>query len=75
MRAFVFEDRFSRDALTLVERPQPKPGPGQALVRVRATFLPRPERVAFYRRLFDLFREAEAAVAPLSRQLAAIGTE
>jgi xylulokinase len=47
---------------------------GQALVRVREKFLPRPERVAFYRRLFDLFREAEAAVAPVSRQLAAIGT-
>jgi xylulokinase len=47
---------------------------GQALVRVREKFLPRPERVPFYRRLFDLFREAEAAVAPVSRQLAAIGT-
>jgi xylulokinase len=47
---------------------------GQGLVRVRETFLPRPERVAFYRRLFDLFRKAEAAVAPVSRQLAAIGT-
>jgi xylulokinase len=49
-------------------------GAGQALVRVREKFLPRPERVAFYRRLFDLFREAEAAVAPVSRRLAAIGT-
>jgi xylulokinase len=47
---------------------------GQALVRVREKFLPRPERAAFYRRLFHLFREAEAAVAPVSRQLAAIGT-
>jgi xylulokinase len=47
---------------------------GQTLVRVREKFLPRPERVPFYSRLFDLFREAEAAVAPVSRQLAAIET-
>ncbi len=47
---------------------------GQALVRVRETFRPRPERAPYYRRLFRLFREAEAAVAPLSHQLAAIGT-
>lgn len=46
---------------------------GQALVRVRETFRPRPELAPFYRRLFQLFRAAEAAVAPVSRQLAAIG--
>ncbi len=47
---------------------------GQAVVRVRQTFHPRPELTPGYRRLFQLFRAAEAAVAPVSRQLAAIGT-
>jgi xylulokinase len=47
---------------------------GQTLVRVRERFHPRPELAPGYRRLFQLFREAEAAVAPVSRQLAAIGT-
>ena len=39
MRAFVFAERFSMDALRLVERPQPKPGPRQVLVHVRANSL------------------------------------
>jgi xylulokinase len=47
---------------------------GQTLVRVRERFHPRPELAPGYRRLYQLFREAEAAVAPVSRQLAAIGT-
>jgi xylulokinase len=47
---------------------------GQAVVRVRQTFQPRPELAPGYRRLFQLFRSAEAAVAPVSRQLASIGT-
>ena len=46
---------------------------GQSLVRVRETYRPRPERAPGYRWLFQLFREAEAAVAPVSRQLATIG--
>jgi xylulokinase len=45
---------------------------GQALVGVRQTFQPRPELAPGYRRLFQLFRAAEAAVAPVSRQLASI---
>ncbi len=47
---------------------------GQTLVRVRETYRPRSERVPGYRRLFQLFRQTEAAVASVSRQLAAIGT-
>lgn len=46
---------------------------GQASVRVRQTFQPRAARAPFYRRLYAVFRDAEAAVAPVSRQLAAIG--
>ncbi len=45
---------------------------GQASVRVREVFRPRPEFAPFYRRLYRLFRQAEVAVAPLSHQLAAI---
>jgi xylulokinase len=47
---------------------------GQSTVRARETYQPRPDRAPHYRRMFQLFREAEAAVAPLSHQLAAIGT-
>lgn len=35
MRAIAF-DRFDIDALTVTERPEPRPGPGQVLVRMRA---------------------------------------
>ncbi len=41
--------------------------------RPRAVFEPEPQRVATYRRLYELFRAAEAAVAPVSRALAALG--
>lgn len=44
---------------------------GQArLVRPRARFDPSPEGVRFHRGLLPLFREAEAALVPLSRKLA-----
>lgn len=39
MRAYVIQEPFGIDALTLVERPDPQPGPGQVLVRMRVTSL------------------------------------
>jgi xylulokinase len=46
----------------------------QHLVRDAARCAPDPAKAAFYRALFDLYRQAENALAPLSRQLAALQT-
>lgn len=39
MKAYEIYEPFGIDALTLVERPEPQPGPGQVLVRIRAVSL------------------------------------
>lgn len=39
MKAYVIQEPFGIDALTLVERPDPQPGPGQVLARMRAVSL------------------------------------
>src|SRR5689334_25287199 len=36
MRAFEVQNTFGIDALTLADRPQPSPGPGQVLLKMRA---------------------------------------
>jgi xylulokinase len=42
------------------------------MVRTRAVFRPQPEQAAFYDRLWPQYRAAEAALAPISHQLAAM---
>lgn len=39
MKAYIVQEPFGLDALTLVERPVPQPGPGQVLVRMLAVSL------------------------------------
>lgn len=39
MKAYVVQEPFGIEALTLIERPVPQPGPGQVLVRMRAVSL------------------------------------
>lgn len=39
MKAYEIQEPFGIDALTLVERPEPQPGPGQVVVRIRAVSL------------------------------------
>ncbi len=39
MKVYEIRDRFGLDALTLIERPQPQPGPHEALIRIRAASL------------------------------------
>jgi NADPH:quinone reductase-like Zn-dependent oxidoreductase len=39
MKVYEIKDKFGLDSLTLTERPQPRPGPGQVLVKMRACSL------------------------------------
>jgi xylulokinase len=46
----------------------------QALVRIARVYRPRNEHREIYRQLYALYRECDAALAPLSRRLAALET-
>lgn len=59
-------------ALTALGRFKSLEAGQEALVRVRRRFDPRREAAEFYSRLYGLFREAESALAPLSRKLVSL---
>ncbi len=59
-------------ALTALGRFKSLEAGQEALVRVRRRFEPRREAAELYSRLYELFREAESALAPISRKLVSL---